>query len=116
MISVYYFSEIGFIIIPIATTISSWFNAIFLFVFLKNKNLFNFNNIFLIRFIKIIFASIAMGVLFNFLITYFDDELSFNQNLKSFYLIFSVLLGLLFYLFISYPTLTFKMIDIKLKY
>ena len=26
LISVYYFSEIGFIIIPIATSISSWFN------------------------------------------------------------------------------------------
>ena len=30
-ISLYFFSDIGFIIIPIATTISSWFNAIILF-------------------------------------------------------------------------------------
>ena len=37
VISIYYFNEIGFIIIPIATTISSWFNAILLFVFLKIK-------------------------------------------------------------------------------
>ena len=116
VISIYYFKEIGFIIIPIATTISSWFNAIFLLIFLKNKNLFRFNNIFFIRFIKIIFASIIMGIFFNFLIIYFDDELSFNQNLKSFYLIFSVLLGLLFYLFISFLIKAFKMSDIKLKY
>ena len=34
-ISVIFFKEIGFIILPIATTISSWFNAICLFVFLK---------------------------------------------------------------------------------
>ena len=34
-ISVYYFSEIGFIIIPIATSISSWFNSILLFLFLS---------------------------------------------------------------------------------
>ena len=33
IISVYYFKNIGFIIIPIATTISSWFNAIILFIF-----------------------------------------------------------------------------------
>ena len=116
MISVYYFKEIGFIIIPIATTISSWFNAILLFVFLKNKSLFNFNKIFLIRFIKIIIASIFMGIFFSFLITYFQDELSFNQNLKSFYLIVSVILGLFFYLFVSYLIKAFKMSDIKLKY
>ena len=116
IISIYYFKEIGFIIIPIATTISSWFNAILLFIFLKIKDLFFFNKIFLIRFIKIIIASILMGIFFNFLIIYFQNELSFNQNLKSFYLIISVVLSLLFYLFVSYLIKAFKMGDIKLKY
>ena len=116
VISVYYFSEIGFIIIPIATTISSWFNAILLFFFLKNKRFFNFNKIFLVRFIKITIASIMMGIFFNFLIVYLQDELSFNQNLKSFYLIISAVLGLLFYLIVSYLIKAFKMSDIKLKY
>ena len=116
VISVFYFNEIGFIIIPIATTISSWFNALLLFICLKNKSLFNFNNIFLVRFIKIIISSILMGVFFSFLIYYFQDEISFNQNLKSFYLIISVVLGLLFYLFVSYFIKAFKMSDIKLKY
>jgi len=46
LISVYFFREIGFIIIPIATTISSWFNAIILFVYLKNKDLFDFSKLF----------------------------------------------------------------------
>ena len=32
-ISLYYFKSIGFIIIPIATSISSWINAIILFIF-----------------------------------------------------------------------------------
>ena len=41
-ISLYYFKSIGFIIIPIATSISSWINAIILFIFLKNRNLFEF--------------------------------------------------------------------------
>ena len=49
LISVHYFNEVGFIIIPIATTISSWFNGILLLVFLKHKNLFSFNKIFLIK-------------------------------------------------------------------
>jgi len=37
LISVIFFKVIGFIIIPIATTISSWLNAILLFVLLKKK-------------------------------------------------------------------------------
>ncbi len=116
IISISYFSKIGFIIIPIATTISSWFNSLILFIFLKNKNLFNFNKIFLSRFIKIIFASLLMGIFFNFLLIYFQNQLAFSQNLKSFYLIFSVILGLLFYLLVSYWIKAFKMSDINLKY
>ena len=116
VISISYFNEIGFIIIPIATTISSWFNAILLFAFLKNRDLFSFNKIFLVRFVKIIVASLLMAIFFNFLITYFKYELAFNQNIKSFYLILSVILSLLFYLFVSYWIKAFKMSDIKLKY
>jgi putative peptidoglycan lipid II flippase len=115
-ISIYFFNEIGFIIIPIATTISSWFNALLLFLFLKNNNLFTFNKIFIVRFIKIIIASLLMGVFFNFLLTYFHNELDFNQNMKSFYLILSVALCLLFYLSISYWIKAFKTSDITLKY
>ena len=37
IISIYYFKSVGFIIIPIATSISSWFNSILLFIFLPPK-------------------------------------------------------------------------------
>ncbi len=116
LISIYYFSEIGFIIIPIATSISSWFNSILLFIFLKNYKLFNFNKIFFINFIKIIFASIIMGLFFNFLLNFFQKELAFNYTIKSLYLVLSVVLGLLFYLIVCYFIKAFKMSDIKLKY
>ena len=116
LVSVYYFSEIGFIIIPIATTISSWFNAIILFLFLKNKNLFFFNEIFIIKFIKIIIASVFMGLFFNFVLNYFENELAFDNKFKSFYLLLTVVLGLSFYLIISYFIKAFKMTDIQLKY
>ena len=115
-ISVYYFSEIGFIIIPIATSISSWFNSILLFLFLKNRQLFSFNQIFFIKFIKIIFASILMGLFFNFLLNFFQNELAFNQVIKSLYLVLSVILGLSFYLIVCYFIKAFQMSDIKLKY
>ena len=116
IISIYYFNEIGFIIIPIATTISSWFNGILLFIFLKKKNLFKFNNIFFIRFIKIIIASLFMGIFFNYLLIYFQNKLAFDYNLKAFYLIVCVGLGLLSYLFISLWINAFKISDFKLNY
>ena len=116
LISVYYFNEIGFIIIPIATSISSWFNSLLLFIFLKNHKLFYFNEIFFVKFLKITIASILMGLFFNFLLNFFQNELAFNEKIKSLYLILSVLLGFLFYLIVCYFMKAFKMSDIKLKY
>ena len=43
-ISVYYFKDLGFIIIPIATTISSWINSILLYIYLNKENYFKFSN------------------------------------------------------------------------
>ena len=116
LISVYYFKSIGFIIIPIATTISSWFNAILLFMYLKNRNLFEFNEMFLIRFLKILFTSVMMGIFFNYLIFVFKDKLLYDYYLKSLYLIFSVLLGLVFYLIVSFMIKAFNYKDLQLKY
>ena len=115
-ISLYYFNTIGFIIIPIATTISSWFNAILLFIFLKNKNLFYFNKIFLVRFLKIIASSLLMGLFFNYLIFLFEHQLAFDSNLKSLFLILSVFLAMCFYLIVCYFMKAFKISDIQLKY
>ncbi len=115
-ISLYYFSEIGFVIIPIATSISSWFNSILLFLFLKYRQLFYFNQIFFIKFVKIIFSSILMGLFFYFLLNFFHNELTFSHSFKSLYLVLSVILGLLFYLTVSYFIKAFQMNDIKLKY
>ena len=116
LISIYYFEDIGFIIIPIATTISSWLNSILLFLLLKNNNLFSFSNKFFISFLKIVFASIMMGLFFNYIILIFDNYLSYDFRFKSLYLIFSVFLGISFYLILSLFIKAFKYEDIKLKY
>ena len=115
-ISIYYFKSIGFIIIPIATTISSWVNSIILFLYLKNRNLFKFNEVFLIRFFKIIFSSILMGLFFNLLILIFENKLLYDYYLKSFYLILSVLLGLVFYVLVSFLIKAFNYKDLQLRY
>jgi putative peptidoglycan lipid II flippase len=116
VISIVLFKEIGFLIIPIATTISSWFNAIFLFIFLKKRNLFNFNLIFIDRFIKILVASILMGIFFNYLIHFLDDKLIYENFFKSVYLVSTAILGLTFYIFIAIFIKAFKISDIYLKY
>ena len=43
VISVYFFSKMGFVIIPIATTISSWLNAFLLLIYITKKNYFSLN-------------------------------------------------------------------------
>ena len=116
IISVIFFQKIGFIIIPIATTISSWFNSGLLFVFLKKENLFNFNLIFISRFIRIVISAIAMGFFFNYLILFFEDNLAYEQSFKSIYLIGAVIFGLISYLLIAILIKAFKISDINLKY
>ncbi|MDA8919334.1 murein biosynthesis integral membrane protein MurJ [Candidatus Pelagibacter sp.] len=116
LISIIFFKKVGFIIIPIATTISSWFNAILLFIFLKINNLFNFNLVFINRLIKILLASVLMGIFFNYVIHLFDNKLIYEANFKALYLIGAVIIGLIFYLLISILIKAFKRSDINLNY
>ena len=116
LISVYFFKDIGFIIIPIATTISSWFNSLILFIYLKNNNLFEFNKTFFKQFVKIIFASIMMGIFFQYLILLFENQLSYTYFFKSAYLLLCVLFTIIFYFALSYFIKAFNYQDIKLKY
>ena len=116
IVSLYYFREIGFIIIPIATSISSWFNSIVLFICLSNKKLFSFNTIFIKNFFKIIFASILMGFIFKHFISIFDNQLIYDYKFKLFYLILVVIFALISYLLISFFIKAFNSKDLKLKY
>ena len=115
-ISVIFFKQIGFIIIPIATTISSWFNAFLLFIFLKKESFFNFNLIFIDRLIKILTTSVIMGIFFNYIIYFFNNELSYQENFKAIYLIVTVIAGLIFYFSIAVLIKAFKRTDINLNY
>ena len=116
VISVYYFKDIGFIIIPIATSISSWFNSIILFFYLKKENLFHFEKYFIFKFLKISFASSMMCLFFDYLISNYGSLLTYSYNLKLFYLILFVILAFIFYLLVSIFIKAFKYQDLKLKY
>ena len=116
LISVFFFQKLGFIIIPIATSISSWFNAITLYIFSKKKNFFTFNDIFLYRFPRILLSSLIMGLFFYFLLNLLSDKLIYSENLKFIYLLLSILATLICYVVISIFTKAFKLSDINLKY
>ena len=115
-ISIYFFNTIGFIIIPIATTISSWFNALLLFIFLNSRKYYSFDSLFLSIFPRIILSTFLMGYIFNYLIIFFNEKLTYYNEYKLVYLILIVLFTFIIYIVISILTKAFKIGDIKLRY
>ena len=116
LISVYYFKDVGFIIIPIATSISSWINSILLYAYLHKENYFKFNKKLIIQIIRITVSTIVMGICLQNLIHYLDTQLSFENNYKFIYLLFLVIFSILIYFIVSLITKAFKLSDIKIKY
>ena len=116
LISILLFQKVGFIIIPIATSISSWFNAILLYFFSTKKNFFTFNDIFIYRFPRILISSLIMGLIFYFLLNLLSEKLIYSENLKFVYLFLSILVTLICYVVVSIFTKAFKLSDINLKY
>ncbi len=115
-ISLYFFNEIGFIIIPIATTISSWLNSLLLLFFLNKKNYFSLNLNLIIPIFKIVFSTILTSMIFYYLINFFADNLDYESEFKLLTIILLVIVTLIAYILISVLTKAFKISDIKLKY
>ena len=116
LISVYFFNKIGFIIIPIATTISSWLNSLLLLFFLFKKNYFSLNLNLIISIFKIIFSTILTSIIFYSLIIFFENNLSYESEFKLLTIIMLVIVTFIVYVLISILTKAFKISDIKLKY
>ena len=115
-ISISLFSKLGFIIIPIATTVSSWLNGILLMIFVLNKGYFNFKNSFFTQLVKISVVNIICLGLFKLLINYFSNYFIYTNSYKFLAIILLVLLTFAFYLLISILIKAFKISDIKLNY
>ena len=115
-ISLYFFNKIGFIIIPIATTISSWINAFLLLIYLNNKNYFSLNLNFFKYFLKISFSTIITCFIFFYLIEIFSNNLSYESEYKLISIICLVIVTFIIYILISILTKAFKISDINLKY
>ena len=115
-ISIYFFSSIGFIIIPIATSISSWFNSFLLLFYLLKKKYFSFDEIFLFKVLNISCLSVFSAFIFFQMIKYFSHYLIYESEIKLLVIILLVILTLTIYIIASIITKAFKISDIKLKY
>ena len=98
LISVIYLKELGFIVIPIATSIATWSAVIIYLVLLIKLKYFKTSSIFYTNFSKTVISVIIMSLLLNFLINFFEDKLVYTNYYKSFYLIMIVSLTATVYL------------------
>jgi len=114
-ISILFFKQIGFIIIPIATSISSWINVFFHYYFIKKRNLHNLDKIFIYKFPRIILSVVVMAAILHLLLDFFSDQFSYNEGWKFIYLFIIVIISLFSYFLTSNFSGAFKFRDIKLK-
>ncbi len=89
-ISISFFDRIGFIIIPIATSISTWV-GVFVYLYYLNKSRFLLlqKNLFY-NFLKMIISSIFMALVLVFAIKKYASYLDYNYIYKSIYLLIVV--------------------------
>jgi len=99
LISIVYFKELGFIIIPIATSIATWSAVVIYLILLIKYKYFNTNSILYVKFVKIVISVVIMSLVLYFLINFFEDKLIYTNYYKSFYLIMIVGLAATIYLF-----------------
>ena len=115
LISVSFFNKLGFVIIPIATSISSWINVFLHYYFIKKRNLYNFDKTFIYRFPRMILSAVVMGIILHLLLGFFSEKFNYNESWKFIYLFIIVIISLLSYFLTSNFSGAFKFKDIKLK-
>ncbi len=115
LISVSFFGKFGFVIIPIATSISSWINVIFHFYFIRKRNLHSFDKAIVYKFPRMILSVVVMGIVLYLLLGFFSDKFEYNEGWKFIYLFIIVIISLFIYFIISNFSGAFKFKDIKLK-
>ncbi len=113
IISVSLFQKIGFLIIPIATSISTWVGVLIFLYILKKRNYLLLKYELLKNAIKIILSSIIMALVLVFLLEKFSDNLAYSYNYKSIYLIIIVSFVGIVYLLSCYLLGLLKMRNYK---
>ena len=101
LISIFYFKEVGFIIIPIATSISTWIGILIYLILLIKFKYLKFELLFFINLIKILISLAIMTLGLYYSINFFEDKLIYNNYYKSFYLIMIIILAAGVYLLLA---------------
>ena len=115
IISLSLFDRVGFVIIPIATSFSSWVNVLVYYYFIKKRNLYIFDSQFIYKLPRMILSVVVMGIALYLLLGFFSDKFSYNESWKFIYLFIIVITSLIVYFLISNFSGAFKFKDIKLK-
>ena len=101
-ISVSLFNRIGFIIIPIATSISTWVGVLIYLYSLNSKNYLLLKSLLFKNLIKILISTIIMSLILLFSLDIFLSYLDYSYKYKAVYLISIVSFVGIFYLITCY--------------
>ncbi len=89
-ISIFFFDEIGFVIIPIATSISTWVGVLIYIYILNDRNYLLLKKYLPKNIFKIIFNTIIMSITLIFGLNHFKDYFDYSYKYKLLYLIIIV--------------------------
>jgi len=101
-VSVSFFSKVGFVIIPIATSVSTWIGVIIYLYILNLKKFLLLENLLILNFIKILASTILMSVVLITTLDYYVTYLDYSYKYKAIYLISIVSFVGILYLFSCY--------------
>ena len=87
VISISLFSKIGFIIIPISTSISTWFGVIIYLYLLKKKKFLLIKDYLPKNILRIILNTILMSIILVFALEHYAYYLDYSYKYKSIYLL-----------------------------
>ena len=87
IISLSFFNQIGFLIIPIATSISTWIGVLTFLYFLQQRNYLILQKKLLNNFCKILISSIIMACALVLALEKYSNYLQYTSTFKSIYLL-----------------------------
>ncbi|MDC0627996.1 murein biosynthesis integral membrane protein MurJ [Pelagibacteraceae bacterium] len=114
IISVSFFGRFGFVIIPIATSISTWVGVIIYLYILNSKNYLLLKNYLFKNILKIILSTIFMSFLLLFALDHYVNHLDYLFKYKSVYLMLIVGFVAGIYLITCYLTGVLKVKNFKI--
>ena len=114
LISIIYFKKVGFVIIPIATSIATWSAVLIYLILLIRLKYFNIKHLFFTNIVKILISTSIMSLGLYYLLSFFEDKLIYSNYYKSFYLIMIIILTTSVYLLLVRLLGIFKIKNFKI--